>query len=88
MRQSMRLGTVSGGGGGGFMRPDGYGHSSHTRWEDQTAVMDSYHFYKGHEIAVIERLRLTDDGKAIRYEHEAKGPKGDPQRHEIPFDIE
>lgn len=87
MRQSMRTGTMGGGGAIGFMRPDGYGHHSYSLWEDRTAVMVSHHFYKGHEIGVTERLRFTDDGEAIRYIHEATGPKGDTRLTEMTFPI-
>ena len=82
-------GTIGGGGGGGSFNPStGYGHSGHTRWEDDTVVHDSYHFFKGHEIAVTERLRLAEDGKGIRYRVEAKGPKGEPILNEMTLGIE
>jgi hypothetical protein len=88
MRRSMRPGTVGGGGGGGSFNPTtGYGLYGHTRWEDDTAVHDSYHFFKGQEIVLTERMRFTDDGKAIRYTFEAKGPKGDSILNEMTFDI-
>lgn len=77
MRRSIRPGTIGGGGGGYRFDPaTGFGHSGFTRWEDDTAVQETHHFYKGHEIAVTERLRLTHEGKVIHYTHEAKGPKG------------
>jgi hypothetical protein len=88
MRRSMRPGTGGGGGGGGIVRSGGYGHSSHSRIEDGAAVMESYHFYKGHEIAVIQRLRCTDDNKAIHYTHEVRGPKGDTHLSEMTFDVD
>jgi hypothetical protein len=89
MRRSIRPGTVGGGGGGGSLNPaTGYGHYGHTRWEDDTLVQDSYHFFKGYEIAVTERLRFADDRKAIQYSLQAKGPKDEPTLTEITFDIE
>lgn len=89
MRQGIRPGTMGGGGGGGsFNRTTGYGHSGHTHWEDDTLVHESHHFFKGYEIAITERLRFTDDGRAINYTHEAKGPKGEPAVNEMKFDIE
>ena len=88
MRSSMKPGTSgSGGGGGSFNAKTGYGHSGHTHMEDQTAVVETHHFFKGQEIAVTERLRVTEDGKAIHYTHEGKGPKGEPVVNEIQFDI-
>lgn len=81
MRRSMRPGTVGGGGGGGSFNPaTGYGHSGQSRWEDDTLVHDSHHFFKGHEIVVTERLRLADDGKGIHYSSVAKGPGGGDTR--------
>lgn len=56
----------------------GYGHPGHTRCEDDTLLLDLYHSFKGYEIAVTERLRLTDDDKGIRYTIQAHGPKGEP----------
>jgi len=89
MKRSMKPGTMGGAGGGGIFNPTtGYGHSGHTRWEDQTAIHERHHFFKGHEIVVIERLRLTDDGKAIHYSVEAKGPKGDDMQNEKDFPLE
>jgi hypothetical protein len=66
----------------------GYGHCGNTRWEDSTVVQESCHFYKGHEIVVTERLQFADEGKAIQYTHEAKGPKGDPILNEMKFVLE
>jgi len=88
MRRFKRPGTIGGFSGSGSFNPaTGYGHSGHTGWEDDTAVHESLHFFKGHEIAVTERLRLIHDGKAIRYTHEAKGPKGDPVLNEVDFEV-
>ena len=84
MRRSIRPGT----GGGGTLYPGGYGHSEHSRMDGDTFVVETVHFHKGYEIAVTERLRLTDDSKGTRYTVEAKGPKGDPIVNEMAFDIE
>jgi hypothetical protein len=87
MSQSLRPGTTGGGGGGGEIHPGGYGHTSHSRIEDGTSVLESLHFYDGHEIAVVERLKVAEDKKSIRYTHEAKGPKGEMHVNEIVFDV-
>ena len=88
VRRSMKPGTVGGIGGGGSFNPaTGYGHSGHAGWEDDTAVHESLHFFKGHEITVTERLRLVHDGKAILYTHAAKGPKGEAVPIEITFEV-
>lgn len=87
-RRSRRRGTGGGVGFGRIVHRPGYGHSSHSRIEDgAVAVMESCHLYNGHEIAVVERLRLIDDGKSIHYTHEIKGPKGDMHVNEIEFDL-
>ena len=89
MRSSMRPGTIGGGSGGGSFDPGTrYGHTGYTRWEDKTAIHETHHLYKGHEIVVTERLSFRDDGAAIQYIHEARGPKGDPIQNEMTFDIE
>ena len=75
-RRLMRPGMSGGGGGGSFSLATGYGHSSHTHWEEDTVVHDSCHLFKGHEIAVTERVGFANDGKAIRYACEVKGPSG------------
>lgn len=51
-------------------------------------VHKTHDFFKGHEIAVSERLRLTEGGSAIHYIHEARGPKGEPVRNQITFTLE
>jgi hypothetical protein len=88
MRRSIRPGTMGGGGGGSnFDHATRYGHSGYSHWENQTVVHETHHFFKGHEIAVTERLRFTEDGKAIKYMHEVKGPKEGPIMHEMKFDV-
>ena len=88
MRRLIRPGTLGGTGGVGSVNPStAYCHSGDTRWEDQTAVHETNHLFKGHEITVTERLRIADDGKAIHYTHEAKGPKGEPIVSKIIFDV-
>ena len=72
---------------GGFDPTSGYWHSDHHRWEDQTAVHESRHVFRGHEIDVIERLQLADDGKSIHYRFRARGPNGEAIRNEIAFGL-
>ena len=88
MKRSMKPGTAAAAGGGGSFNPTaGYGHSGHARWEGQTAVHETHHSFRGHEIEVTERLRLTDDGKLIHYTFQATGPNGDAIRNEIAFGL-
>jgi hypothetical protein len=92
MLQSMRPGTISGGGGGGSYsvgsggRIDN-GRFSFSRWEDKTAVEETHHFHYGHEITITERLRTGDDSKILIYATEIVGPKGKAHRQEITFEV-
>ncbi len=88
-RRSIRPGMGGGGGGTSSFDPTTrYGHAGHSHWEDDTLVHQTLHFFKGHEIAVTERLRSADGEKAIRYSHEAQGPKGGSVQQELRFDVQ
>ena len=92
MWRSMRPGTTGGAGGGGsYSTGSGgrvqSGHFSFSRWEDKTSVIETHHFHEGHEITVIERLRMDDDGRMLVYANEIVGPKGKTQGHEITFEV-
>jgi hypothetical protein len=51
-------------------------------------VNESYHFYEGHdEIVFTERCSMTNDGKAIRYTHETKGPIEEAVVNKIKFQV-
>jgi len=39
-------------------------------------TIESHRFHHGHEITLIERLRLSDDGKTLHIAIEVRGPKG------------
>jgi hypothetical protein len=90
--RSMRPGTVGSAGGGGShsIGREGRienGRFSSSRWEDKTAVRETLHFHKGHEISVTERLRLDDDGKVLFYSSEIVGPNSKTQSQEITFEV-
>lgn len=87
MRRSRAPGTGGGSGVGGIVHPGGYGHCSHSSIEDGASVLESYHFYEGHEIFVIQRLRLSEDKQSIHYAHGVKGPKGDMHVNEMVLDV-
>src|SRR5258708_4354394 len=92
MLRSMRPGTVgTSGGGGSYSVGSGgqiqHGQFSFTRWEEKTAVVETHHFHEGHEIAVTERLRMDDNGKALFYATEIVGPNGKTQGQEITFEV-
>ena len=85
-------GSGGGGGGGGSYTLDSGGKIdsgafAYSHIEDQTAVVETHRFHQGHELRITERLRLAEDGKALIYDHEVVGPKGQADRHEVSFDV-
>ncbi len=71
----------------GFGGPEEGRFSSSRKDPDGFTVVESRHVVHGHEILVVERFRLSDDGKKLTYSHEARGPKEQQQRHECEFEI-
>jgi hypothetical protein len=62
------------------------GHFSFSRSEQGAAVFETHRFHQGHEITLIERLRLNDDGKSLGYSLDISGPR--QERHiEISFEV-
>jgi Clp amino terminal domain, pathogenicity island component len=81
--------TASGAFGGWTSGPGGEvedGDFSSTRVEDGAVVVETHRIHRGHEITLIERLRLSEDGKTLAYSQEIHGPKKE-FRHEIEFDV-
>ena len=76
-------------GAGSFSREgDGVnGRFSASTIEDGTRVAESHTFVQGHEVRVIERMKISDDGKTLHYSIEVTGP-GQQHRHEIDFPLE
>ncbi len=60
--------------------------SSLQHWDGDTLVTERRHHFKGHELMVIERIRV--DGQRLTYKHEIEGPGGKCEEREITFDIE
>lgn len=92
MLTSIRLGTSGTGcGGGSYTVGQGgnieSGSFGFTRWDDKTAVNETHRFHSGHEITITERLRMSEDAKALVYAHEVVGRDGTTERHEITFDV-
>ncbi len=84
----MRRGSCGGGiGYAAFNAAREYGHSGKAHWEGDILVRETWHLFKGHEIAITERLQFAGAGKSIRYSHEVKGPKGEPIQNEMTFDV-
>jgi hypothetical protein len=79
------------GGGGGSWSTDmpgrmRKGRYSSSRFEDGAEVVETHHFRDEIEITVIERFRLSDDGKRLSYTQEIGGP-GKSVQHSTDFEI-
>jgi len=90
-RAALKLGTGMMGGDGGHCSADMQGRMrkgrySSSRFEDGAEVVETHHFRDGIEITVIERFRLSDDGKRLSYCQEISGP-GQSFQHSIDFEI-
>lgn len=72
-------------GGGGRARAGGWRRSS-TRVEDGAEVFETQHFYRGHEITLTERYRMSEDGNKLTYSVEVQGP-GKTLRQTVDFDL-
>jgi hypothetical protein len=84
--RSQKPGTISGFGGSGNFNPaKGVGYSSFSRWEGDTFVTEILRHHKGHEIKVIERIRV--DEQRLVYKHEITGPGDQHDEHEIAFSL-
>jgi hypothetical protein len=82
-------GFMGGGGGGWHTDPQGRirkGRYSSGRIEDGAEIVETHHFRDGVEITVIERFRLSDDGKSLAYSQEISGP-GQSFQHTIDFEV-
>ena len=89
--RSIRPGTgmVGGSGGGWSTDPQGKlcdGSISSSRMEDGARVTETHRFFQGHELTIVERLRITEEGKTLSYSYELHGPKKD-HSFEIDFAI-
>src|SRR5260370_7659747 len=68
-------------------KPDGDGSASMSGWEGETLVTLEVHVFRGHKLEIEERLRISEDKKALLYAKHIKGPLGKEGRFEIEFDI-
>jgi hypothetical protein len=85
-RQKGRRGLINGFAGRGNYDPArGSASSSTSSSEDDTFVAQTYRQHKGHELMVIERIRL--DGKRLIYKHEVIGPGDKRNEREVVFDL-
>jgi Clp amino terminal domain, pathogenicity island component len=90
-QRSIRPGMGMAGGSGGSWRTDSHGQVrdgsfSFDRIEDGARVTETHRFFQGHEITIIERLRIKEVEKRLSYSQEIHGP--DREHHfDIDFDI-
>jgi hypothetical protein len=81
-----RPGTVSGFGGHGNYNPaTGSGNHSFSYWDDNGFVVQTYRQHIGHEMMILERIRI--DGPHLVYKHEITGPGEKHDEREVIFDI-
>jgi hypothetical protein len=90
-QRSIRPGMGAVGGSGGSWTTDSQGRLrdgsfSSGRIEDGARVTETHRFFQGYEITLIERLRMTEDGKTLSYSQEIHGPKRD-HSFAMDFDI-
>ena len=84
--QHQRPGTISGFGGSGSYNPGkGVASSSFSHWDGDTFVTEVLRHHKGHELKVMERIRV--DGQRLVYKHEITGPGDNHQEREIVFPL-
>jgi hypothetical protein len=67
-------------------RPMRQGRRSRSRREDGVEVVETHHLRDGCEITLIERFRLSEDGKTLSYTQEVTGP-GKSEQHTIDFNV-
>jgi hypothetical protein len=72
-----QMGVVGGGHEGQF---------SSTSMENGTMVFETRRIHKGHHLILIEKVRVSDDGKTLHYSQELRGPKGE-HSWSMDFDI-
>jgi hypothetical protein len=56
-----------------------------SRWDGDTYVVETHRSVRGHELTIVERLRV--EGERVIYNHEVTGPGGKRDEREITFEI-
>src|SRR5262245_40319348 len=85
-RLQRRPGMVTGFGSSGNHNPaTGCGSSSFSYWDDNGFVTQTYRQHLGHEMMIIERIRV--ENKQLVYKHEITGPGDKHDEREIIFDL-
>lgn len=93
MQQRMRDAGIAGmrgagGGGGGFGSGPGgrNGNFSFSVPEEGASVVETHRFYEGHEITIIERMRISENRRSLEYTIDIAGP-GQERKVDLAFDI-
>jgi hypothetical protein len=89
-RAALRPGQGMMGGSGGGWTADAEGRVrsgsfSSGRMEDGAQVTETHRFFEGHEITIIERLRIKEDKKLLSYSGQIGGPN---RQYPFEFDFE
>ena len=61
------------------------GYWSFDHEDGDTLVVETHRYKDGHELAIVERIRIQDE--RLVYGHEITGPQGKREQREIIFDI-
>ena len=62
------------------------GSLSSGRMEDGDQVTETHRFFEGHEITIIERLRIKEDKRLLSYSGQIGGPNRE-YHFDVNFDI-
>ena len=87
-RQRERLGMSGQIGGSWIMGSGEMGEGSRfsSRTEDGALIRETREVFHGHVIAMVERFKMSEDGRQIKYSQQLRGPKREHQL-EIDFDL-
>jgi hypothetical protein len=71
----------------GNLKPDGDGMASMHTTDGPALVTFEIRIFHGYRLEREERLRLSDDGKLLRYSQQIGGPDGKTNHYELEFNI-
>jgi hypothetical protein len=84
--QRQKPGTFAAfGGGGNYDAAKGVASSSFSHWEDDWYVTEVLRRHHGHELSIVERVRV--DGHHLIYRNEVSGPGDKRDEREVVFDV-
>jgi hypothetical protein len=68
-------------------KPNGDSMSSMSTMDGPDFVNFEVRVFRGHRLELEERLRLSDDGKLLRYSQQIGGPDGKTNHYELEFNL-